>query len=161
MPPLKTIDARLSEVKIVGKFSCWRLPKKPHWSGYVHIWQGSHQRVAHRVIYEYLIGFVKKGLELDHLCRNRWCCNPDHLEQVTRKVNVMRGLVPGIRTTRCPQGHLYEGDNLYVRPNGHRSCRTCTRDSVRRYCAKHPKRSREAKARWRLKNRQKTIGPSQ
>ena len=85
---------------------------------------------AHRVAYELLIGPIPAGLELDHLCRNRLCVNPAHLEPVTRQTNQHRGAsVSGIsvRATHCPEGHPYDADNTYVRPNGHRVCRECAR----------------------------------
>jgi len=88
---------------------------------------------AHRVAYEAYVGPIPEGLELDHLCRERRCVNPDHLEPVTRSVNVRRGLAPEVNAARnlakthCPHGHPYEGDNVRVHPNGGRSCRTCDR----------------------------------
>ncbi len=89
-----------------------------------------HGRVveAYRVAYEFTKGNVPSGLELDHLCRQRWCVNPDHLEPVTRKENVHRGIGPTakkFRQTRCLRGHPLSGDNLYVYPNGQRCCRIC------------------------------------
>lgn len=82
---------------------------------------------AHRVLYELLVGPVPPGMELDHLCRNRRCVNPDHLEPVTRQENIDRSpLMPGSRAT-CPKGHPYEGENLYLYPNGWRACRACHR----------------------------------
>jgi hypothetical protein len=48
-------------------------------------------RLVHRITYEELVGPIPEGLELDHLCRNRACCNPEHLEAVTHRVNVQRG----------------------------------------------------------------------
>lgn len=67
--------------------------------------------LVHRVVYELLIGPIPQGLDLDHLCRNRACCNPAHLEPVTRKVNVSRGLrAKGWRdsATHCSRGHAYD-----------------------------------------------------
>ncbi len=53
---------------------------------------GQHRSfVAHRWVWEHLRGPIPVGMELDHLCRNRRCCNPDHLEPVTRSVNIVRG----------------------------------------------------------------------
>lgn len=76
-------------------------------------------------------GSVPEGLVLDHLCRNPPCLNLDHLEPVVHRENVMRGL-SGIRPPHCPQGHPYEGDNLYVW-NGKFFCRACNREASRRY----------------------------
>lgn len=86
---------------------------------------------AHRWSYEYHVGPIPEGLHLDHLCRNRACVNPDHLEPVTNRENLLRGAGPSAehaRKTHCPQGHPYSGDNLYVHPTkGTRHCRACGR----------------------------------
>ena len=84
---------------------------------------------AHRYAYELLVGPIPDGLTLDHLCRNRACVNPDHLEPVTQKVNTLRGeglAAQNARKTHCPEGHPLNGDNLYQQPgNGYRRCREC------------------------------------
>lgn len=59
--------------------------------GRVHVGPGRRSAYGHRVLYEMLVGPVPEGLDLDHLCRNRACCNPDHLEPVTRQENLLRG----------------------------------------------------------------------
>lgn len=85
---------------------------------------------AHRAAYEMLVGPVPDGLHIDHLCRNRWCCNPAHLEPVTKRVNDLRGDSPmarQARQTHCLRGHPLAGDNLRVRPSGKRECRECAR----------------------------------
>lgn len=80
---------------------------------------------AHRFSYEYFVGPVPEGLDLDHLCRNRACVNPDHLEPVTRRINLLRGENPAWvthRTNICRRGHSM-ADAL---PHGKwRTCRTC------------------------------------
>lgn len=83
---------------------------------------------AHRVAYELLIGPIPEGLVIDHLCRNRACVNPDHLEPVTHKVNVLRGegvSAKAARATSCPYGHAYDKANTYWRRDGRRYCRAC------------------------------------
>lgn len=85
---------------------------------------------AHRVIYELLKEPIPVGLEIDHLCRNRRCVNPDHMEPVTRAENVMRGEglpAKNARKTECHRGHLYTEENTYIRSNGWRVCRACQR----------------------------------
>ena len=75
--------------------------------------------LAHRVMYEALIGPIPDGLEIDHLCRNQSCVNPDHLEPVTHGENVRRGWKTRARRTHCKKGHHY----TYV--NGRNRCATC------------------------------------
>lgn len=87
---------------------------------------------AHRIAYELLVGSIPEGLDLDHKCRVRRCVNPEHLEAVTRKENIGRGL-RGARVF-CPQGHPYSPDNVLWRKNGAaktRICRTCNRERCR------------------------------
>ena len=78
---------------------------------------------AHRVVYEALVGPIPEGLELDHLCRNPSCVNPDHLEPVTHQENMRRGLSRRV----CVKGHA---PNWYVGSRS-RVCRTCNRDIQR------------------------------
>jgi hypothetical protein len=91
-------------------------------------------RRAHRVAYELLVGPVSDGLDLDHLCRVRACCNPAHLEPVPRRTNVLRGEgLAAMHAARdeCDHGHRYTPDNVY-RWRGGRYCRTCRREADRR-----------------------------
>jgi hypothetical protein len=86
---------------------------------------------AHRWSYEYHVGPIPEGLELDHLCRNTACVNPEHLEPVTQRENLLRGTSPAAehaKKTSCPAGHPYAGRNLYIYPStGIRRCRECGR----------------------------------
>ena len=82
---------------------------------------------AHRVAYSLLIGDT--ALELDHLCRNRLCVNPDHLQPVTTQINVLRGYNPAglqARKTHCKRGHAFTPENTIWKANGKwRKCRAC------------------------------------
>lgn len=82
---------------------------------------------AHRFSYELHKGKIPDGLVIDHICNSPWCVNPDHLEAVSQKTNMERGANTGRHKLYCPKGHLKQGDNLYVFPNGHWACRACVR----------------------------------
>lgn len=105
------------------------------------IWQGRTDRlgygrygtgnlIAHRVAYEFMVGPIPDGLTLDHLCRNRRCVNPAHLEAVTLHTNILRGQAPAARNARkthCGRGHEFTAENTYWRADGGRECRQCQR----------------------------------
>lgn len=89
--------------------------------------------LTHRYSYTQEYGTIPDGLCLDHLCRVRACCNPEHLEPVTHAENMRRApnYRHNVRKTHCPRGHEYSGDNLYVW-HGRRFCRECNKMFVRR-----------------------------
>lgn len=125
----RTVDAKSLqerfEQRVVKSESCWEIPGGRLGPGYSTVWWGK-PLYAHRVAYELYVGPIPEGLEIDHLCRNRACCRPDHLELVTHRVNMRRGTYG--RKTHCPAGHPYDEANTYYPPGGgghHRICRTC------------------------------------
>ncbi|MGW9249718.1 HNH endonuclease signature motif containing protein [Streptomyces badius] len=145
-------DSRLPE-RFWSKVSaapsgCWLWKANKNSGGYGQIRFGGRQMVsAHRLAFATLVGEIPAGLQLDHLCRVRHCCNPHHLEPVTSAENTRRGQGPSAVNAakkNCPQGHPYDGENLHIRPNGKRKCRAC--DRIRRkarYAA-----TRDASAAW-------------
>ena len=123
---------------------CWAWTAKKTPNGYGQFTVGyraeSTQKLvyAHRWVYEQVYGSIPLDYEIDHLCRNRLCVNPYHLEAVTHSVNVLRGDMPKIRRNRthCPHGHPYIDGNIYWTKNGDRTCATCVkRRSLARYYA--------------------------
>lgn len=97
----------------------------------------SNQRVLmHRWIYQQLRGPIPEGKVLDHLCRTPGCVNPDHLEAVTERENILRGVssvAQNARKTCCSKGHPFDEANTYISKSGGRTCKTCNRDSARAY----------------------------
>lgn len=99
---------------------------------------------AHRAVYIAYKGPIPEGLELDHLCRNTSCVNPEHLEPVAHKENCRRGSAAQVNAnlqlskTHCPKGHSYTGANLYVW-KGKRSCRICRTTAWKKYESKRPR----------------------
>lgn len=90
-------------------------------------WNGK-MKPAPRVIFELERHPIPNNLFCDHLCRNRACVNPDHIEIVSNKVNILRGISQSAinaRKTHCKNGHPFGGANLHILPNGNRRCRAC------------------------------------
>ena len=133
--------------RIDASGDCWL------WTGYLD--RGGYGRTqvfgknqgVHRAVWEALVGEIPDGLQIDHLCRNASCCNPDHLEVVTGQENMSRGYIrsypPYSAKTHCKQGHPLSGDNLRLSKQKygglHRQCKACGN-------ASHRKRSRELRA---------------
>jgi hypothetical protein len=120
-------------------------------NGYGHFWWAKHTGPAHRFAFEVIGGTtIPDGLTIDHLCRNRRCVNPDHMEPVTRGENARRGDagIVGRLKTHCPHGHEYTPENTLISHpldsmKRSRICRTCSYAAT--YKAYH--RRQEAKKR--------------
>ena len=115
---------------IVEAGGCWGHERKPTAQGYRLMLVDGSYRVAHRVVYEWIVGPIPNGLTLDHLCRNRGCLNPSHLEPVTVRTNILRGesfVARNAERTHCKRGHPFDEENTCIDPLGKRICRTCRR----------------------------------
>lgn len=88
---MTAIIERMRAKIAVADTNCWLWQGEINRNGYGRVWVNGKRLMAHRVAYEAFHGAITPGLVLDHLCRNRRCCNPEHLEPVTVKVNTQRG----------------------------------------------------------------------
>lgn len=111
---------------------CWLWAGGVTGSGYGAFWLNGKVELAHRISYEIHKGPIPVELELDHLCRNTFCVNPDHLEAVTARTNTLRGntiTAANAQKTHCHRGHEFSADNthLQLRKDGRfaRRCRAC------------------------------------
>lgn len=114
------------EVHVDG---CWEAVRCLNHDGYARMLiggRGGRTHYVHRYLYEQYYGPIPDGMELDHLCRNRACVRPDHMEPVTHAENVARGTTGIVNRskTQCPQGHPYDDANTYLY-RGSRNCKTC------------------------------------
>jgi hypothetical protein len=151
--PMRYLPGHNARGQVLRQGPDW-LPEDRGWLTPCHIWQHhktkggygratdpkqpGRQEYAHRLAWEAANGQIPEGLEIDHLCRQRDCVNPAHLEPVTSRVNGLRGdagLASGAQQrakTHCPKGHPYSGENLYVDATGRRHCKTCRREQLRK-----------------------------
>ena len=130
------IDRFLEKVKKTDP--CWNwIGGFYNTTGYGYFYLNGKQLLAHRAGFELLVGAIPDGLTLDHLCRNKLCVNPKHLEPVTLGVNVLRGNSMGAinaRKTTCIRGHAFTNENTGYQPYYKvgklaRYCKICRNDT--------------------------------
>jgi hypothetical protein len=118
---------------------CWPWPGQLNHNGYGTLTISSKTMRAHRFVYAWAKGPIPEGCEVDHLCRQRNCVNPDHLEPVTKRENVLRGesfSAINARKTHCVNGHEYTPENTKIEKGRWRNCRECHRAANRDRLAK-------------------------
>jgi hypothetical protein len=114
---------------VIDEAGCWVWQKFTHY-GYGKIYVGSHtagdrrSASAHRVSYETFVGPIPDGFQIDHLCRNTACVNPEHLQAVSPQLNAIRRAAHNQGYEVCPRGHRLTARTKYLR-RGHPSCRLC------------------------------------
>lgn len=122
----KTLDRFTAKYVEGSAVECWPWLASVNGEGYGWFRDGK-VRNAHRVAYEHFVGPIPAGMDVDHLCRNTGCVNPAHLQPVSRRENILRGIgvtAQNARKTRCKRGHPLSGDNLLLDSRG-RACRAC------------------------------------
>lgn len=134
-PRVRPIMERLIEKRRIDENGCWLWCGGLHKNGYASTTTGSRgsREYVHRISYRLHKKEIPEGKDIDHLCRVRHCFNPNHLEAVSRKENIERGVGPGLlgtingTKTHCKNGHPFDAENTYFRPSGGRKCRECER----------------------------------
>ncbi|UVF62330.1 HNH endonuclease [Nitrososphaeria virus YSH_462411] len=109
--------------------NCWEWVGSKNWLGYGQFSFYGKTTATHRLSYQHYKGEIPDGMVLDHLCRVRHCINPEHLEVVTNKENILRGrgaTANNSKKTHCKNGHEFNEENTYYRKKG-RDCRECHR----------------------------------
>jgi hypothetical protein len=139
--PARPLLDRVMERIEQSPMGCWLWTGTTSSHGYARIAVANGQKhgedgLVHRILYEYFFGSFPVGLTSDHLCRVRRCVNPTHIEPVTTKINVLRGTgitARSAQATHCIHGHPFDERNtLRDKRDGHRSCRACCREKMRR-----------------------------
>lgn len=120
-------ESRLLSKTEITSAGCWQWIGAKQPTGYGTLWNGSRPEQAHRISYRHYRGDIPAGFDIDHLCRNRGCVNPDHLRAVPHRENMrVSDTVMGRNAAKlfCKRGHAFEGDNLRI-IKGTRQCRAC------------------------------------
>lgn len=139
MVNIEDLPAKISSNISVASNGCWEW-KRYLTLGYGHMMVNRKMYQAHRLIFEMFIHKIPKGLVLDHLCRNRKCVNPEHLEAVTMQVNILRGeglAAKQARRNHCIRGHLFE------KRGGIRICVICMRERCKKATRKYRQKKKD------------------
>ena len=136
---------------------CWVWPRLTE-KGYGCLYVSGSRQYVHRLTMALAKGAIRKGMHTDHLCRNKPCCNPEHLEEVTPKENNRRGfwVHSGLKKIDfCKRGHAFLGENIYLDPRGFKRCEVCRKE--RALLPEKIASARETNRRFEMKNRDKRL----
>lgn len=127
----RTLSERFHAKYVVADDGCWVWQDSVR-SRYGFLLVDGRKQMAHRVGYELLVGPIPEGMQLDHLCRNRTCVNPAHLEPVTQQENILRSENMAAKWARRTHCHKC-GTKLRRRSEDRRYCPTCELERNRRF----------------------------
>ena len=128
--PKNILTDALNHYVAEANSGCW-IWRSANSGGYGNFSVNKKQYRAHRVIYELLKSPIPQDMTLDHLCRNRICVNPNHLEPVSRRENILRGIglaAKNGKKSHCLKGHPFDEFNTYLPKDGSRQCKTCRKE---------------------------------
>jgi hypothetical protein len=127
------LPANMQSKITVNESGCWHWTAAVNSRNYGQVGVDGVSKSTHRITYQLLVGPIPEGLQIDHLCRNTRCCNPEHLEPVTALENRRRR--PDFNKSHCVNGHELTVENTIIKLAGgveiRRNCRTCTKESQR------------------------------
>lgn len=124
------MKARIRNSVVADEFGCWIWQLTVDKGGYGKI-QDKKTRLAHRVSYEAHKGTIEKGMTIHHKCSKPSCVNPEHLEQMSLRDNILLGRTGrNLLKTHCPHGHPYDKENTYMLRGKWRRCRICVRKAT-------------------------------
>lgn len=144
---MRTLSSFWERVDASGDCWLWTGTRRP--DGYGTLYVNNRHEYAHRFAYADLVGPIPAGFHLDHLCRTTSCVNPDHLEVVTPRINMLRSShrsAVSVRSGRCIRGHLRGPGNDWVSRTGRWQCRPCRRERYNPE-SRHHRTLRETEAR--------------
>jgi hypothetical protein len=124
----------------ITKEGCWEWTAKIHKNtGYGYFTVKGKTHLSHRFSYKYFKGEIPLNLCIDHICENRKCVNPEHLQAITLKQNILKGksvCAQKAKQIYCHKNHPLSGENLYITPDNRRQCKTCNKIRQKKYLSK-------------------------
>ena len=137
IPVFEDHERFLKRITIDQTTGCWNWAAYKNKAGYgtfpITVSEKMKKYYAHRVSYTVFKNIIAKGMDIDHVCQNTSCCNPEHLREVDRRTNLSENVsgksAPFLHRgkTVCKNGHEYAGENVYRMGNGGRDCHICMR----------------------------------